>query len=289
MGFFSKISMILTAIVIASLLLLQSVLAESLRISAQELKNHLSDYIILDSRDFSNYEAGHILGALDFPVNFTYRDKKKNGQIVAPLQMQEILRQRGIDINTPLVVYDGGNLVDAARLFWALEVYGIKQVKVLEQGYDYWQQMDYPVSLKIPKVVRSHYVATINHKRLASKFSTLLATKNPNHYVIDARAHKAYIGKVSTAKRYGHIPTAVNYPFAHNLMHQHGMVALKPVDALKQVYQKVPENKRVIIYCSIGRVSASNYFALRELGYDVANYDASWKEWGNDFSLPIEK
>ena len=33
--------------------------------------------------------------------------------------------------------------------------------------------------------------------------------------------------------------------------------------------------------------ATTNYFALRELGFDVAAYDASWREWGNDYNLPI--
>lgn len=43
----------------------------------------------------------------------------------------------------------------------------------------------------------------------------------------------------------------------------------------------------VSIYCSVGLASSLECLVLRELGYDVANYDTSWKEWGNDASLPI--
>jgi thiosulfate/3-mercaptopyruvate sulfurtransferase len=31
------------------------------------------------------------------------------------------------------------------------------------------------------------------------------------------------------------------------------------------------------------------YLALRLLGYNVLNYDASWQEWGNDPAVPIFK
>ena len=50
---------------------------------------------------------------------------------------------------------------------------------------------------------------------------------------------------------------------------------------------RTDKNKKIISYCDIGKISSSNYFALRQLGYEVANYDASWKEWGNDLELPI--
>jgi len=31
------------------------------------------------------------------------------------------------------------------------------------------------------------------------------------------------------------------------------------------------------------------YLALRLLGYDVTNYDRSWREWRSDDDLPVEK
>jgi len=104
--------------------------AENLRITPEQLKQSLSDYIILDVRKTSDYKAGHIKGAINFPVDLTYAHKKVNGKIVEPIKMQAYIRERGFDISSKVIIYDSGNLVDAARLFWSLEVYGIQQVKV---------------------------------------------------------------------------------------------------------------------------------------------------------------
>lgn len=91
------------------------------------------------------------------------------------------------------------------------------------------------------------------------------------------------------AKRFGHIPNAISIPVESNIIQNADQSGLKSIKELKSLYKGIPEDKKVIIYCKIGLVSSTNYFALRELGYDVANYDASWREWGNDDSLPIEK
>ena len=262
--------------------------AENLRLTPEQLKQSLSDYVILDARSASDYQSGHIKGAINFPIDLSYQHKNINGKITEPVKMQAYFRERGIEQSSKIVIYDSGNLVDAARLFWSLEVYGIKDVKVLDHGFDHWLNKSYPISLEQPKRKNSHYVAAINHKRLASKFSTQLATQNPNQFIIDARAIPAYQGKTSTAKRFGHIPTSANYPASHNLNINENIASLQPLDRLKEIYSDVPKNKKIIIYCAIGRISSANYLALRELDYDVSNYDASWKEWGNDFSLPIE-
>ena len=203
--------------------------------------------------------------------------------------MQQRMRERGLWIDSNVVIYDNGDLVDAARLFWSMEVYGLANAKVLDHGYDDWLNKNYPISLEEPDIKPSQYVAQVNHKRLASKFSTQLAMLNASKIIIDARAETAYKGQTSVAKRFGHIPTAINIPASHNFFKSEGVAALQPLDELKKLYGDIPREKKVVIYCAIGRISSANYLALRELGYDVANYDSSWKEWGNDFKLPIEK
>ncbi len=265
--------------------------SSSFRISPEELNKTLnsSSFIILDARSFKEYKKGHIPGALNFPISLTYENKQLNGKISAPYTIQSLFRTLGLNVNNSVIVYDNGELADAARLFWVLEVYGLKHVRVLNHGYDQWLRLNYPDNTIIPQVKPSNYIATVNHKHLASKFTTLLATRNTNQIIIDARPKAAYTGKTSTARRFGHIPTAINVPSAHNISYSNGIAGFKQLNELGNLYQNIDKDKKVIIYCAVGRVSATNYLALRELGYDVSNYDASWKEWGNDFKLPIEK
>merc|ERR1711916_272579 len=106
----------------------------------------------------------------------------------------------------------GGTFFDSARLFWALEVYGFKNVKLLNGGYNEWDLLDLPTSDTPQKITRSNYIASIDNKRLATKFSTQIASRSGGQTVIDARPKKAYDGEVSSAKRYGHIPSAKHIP-----------------------------------------------------------------------------
>lgn len=261
--------------------------AQSLRIEADSFLKDINSYTILDTRKPSDFKQGHIKNALNFPIVLTYDHQKTNGKLASPEKMEKTIRKLGLNTNDKIVVYDSGFFFDAARLFWALEVYGFKNIKMLNIGYNQWKENNYPIELKTRKATPSNYITTINHKRLATKFTTQIATKNPNQLIIDARPAPAYNGEQSTAKRFGHIPSANNIPAAHNIEGDIEISKLKPIDELKKLYKNIDKSKKVVIYCAIGRISSTNYFALRELGYDVANYDASWKEWGNDFSLPI--
>ena len=264
-----------------------AVSAKSLRIESSDLASNLTNYKVLDTRSYELYTNGHIKGAVNFPIDLTYENKQNNGKLTNPIKMQDIIRKLGLELDSKIVIYDDGTFFDATRLFWALEVYGFSNVNILNTGYEYWKSSNHPTSTQDTQTTPSNYIAQINNKRLATKFTTQIATKNPNQIIIDARGENAYLGQVSSASRFGHIPKAVNFPASHNIDYEKENAELKTIDRLKELYTDVDKSKKVVIYCAIGRIAATNYFALRELDYDVANYDASWKEWGNDNSLPI--
>lgn len=261
--------------------------ANTLRIEVDELLNNFDTYKVLDTRQKSDYLNGHIKTALNFPISATYEHKKINGKLADPAGMQKIIRELGLTTKDTLVIYDDGTFFDAARLFWALEVYGFKDVKLLNGGIKQWKAKNLETTKEVPTVEKSEYIVTVNHDRLATKLTTQIATKNPKQIILDARGIKAYKGEVSASKRYGHIPKAIHFPASHNIDYEEKISTLKTPEKLKELYSKININQKVVVYCAIGKIAATNYFALRELGYNVANYDASWKEWGNDFNLPI--
>ena len=263
--------------------------AETLRVTPEWLNDHLQqpDLVLIDARAPADYAAGHLPGAVNLPELATYRDRGRDGRIVEPPVMQELLRKLGVRPDATLVVYDDGSLLSSARVFWTLEVYGLKNVRLLDKGFAGWQARDFPVATDTTKPAPSDYVAEVDPRRIATRFTTQLAIADPAQQLIDARSPGAYAGKVSKAKRFGHIPSAINIPVHENLAQAPDGSALRNLDELAQIYAEVPKERNLVLYCDIGRVSAVNYLALRELGYQVANYDASWLEWGNDSGLPI--
>ncbi|MBT8438371.1 MAG: sulfurtransferase [Gammaproteobacteria bacterium] len=284
--------LLLSLLFISTLLFQPWLVAETLRVDAQWLKQNFdpSTMVIVDTRSTADFEISHIPNAVNLHEELTYQDKKSGGLIAPPNVIQDILRERGIDTHKTAIVYDDGNLITAARVFWTLEVYGIKQVRILNGGFADWLSHGFDVSDRPLKPKVSNYVPQVDHRRIASKFSTRLASINPKQSLIDARDTSAYRGETSTAKRFGHIPSAMNIAVHEHFEKQDNDANhLLSLNALAALYKGVPKDEKVVLYCEVGAVSSTNYLVLRELGYDVANYDASWREWGNDLSLPIEK
>ncbi|WP_051640590.1 sulfurtransferase [Thiomicrorhabdus sp. Milos-T2] len=264
--------------------------SSSLRINVQELNQQLNlpGLVILDTRSAEEYAKSHIPNAINLPEELTYFDRNKDGRIAQPAQIKPLLQSLGIERTSPIVIYDQGKMIKAARVFWALEVYGIENIKVLNKGFYAWNEAMLPSNALTPSVKPSNYVPIINHNRLATKLTTLIATKNPNSVIIDARSKAAYQGQISSAARYGHIINAINIPAMDHLITSETASTLKSAEELKALYSGISKDQKIILYCSIGRISSTNYLTLRELGYNVSNYDASWSEWGNDFTLPIQ-
>jgi thiosulfate/3-mercaptopyruvate sulfurtransferase len=116
--------------------------------------------------------------------------------------------------------------------------------------------------------------------------------------LVDVRSPQEYTGERTHMPDYpqegtlrgGHIPTAVNIPWARAVNEDS---TFKSADELRELYaaQGVTPDKEVIAYCRIGERSSHTWFVLTYLlGYPkVRNYDGSWTEWGNSVGLPIEK
>lgn len=259
-----------------------------LRIDAKALHEQAQAgrVVLLDARPEEEYHKGHLPGARSAPFVKTFENFTQDGRMASLPKAQALFSAVGLRPEDAVVVYDAGGMLHAARVLWLLEVYGHKQVKLLEGGVKAWRQQGLSLTQEAVKTAPSQYVPSINPKRLATRITTLAASSKPSAFVIlDARAPSHYAGQESEAPRFGHIPQARNIAVANNLSAD-GM-RLKSRQELSELYKDLPKDKKIITYCSVGLASSLEYLVLRELGYDVANYDASWKEWGNDASLPI--
>jgi len=246
------------------------------------------ELVIVDARSKADYKKGHINGAINIPVKATFNPKINTDRVGNIKYIAALFSNAGISNDHAIVIYDGNSYIDAGRVFWVLEVYGHKKVKLLNGGIEGWKISAKQSLSQIETLLPvSDYIPTINSKRFITKFSMQLAIEDKDTLVIDSRDKKDFDGETSIASRSGHIPSAINIPWTENFVEVNGVKMLKPVDELLKIYAVAKQGRRVILYCNKGKQSSLSYTVMRQLGYDAAHYDGSWYEWANDPALPI--
>ena len=258
-------------------------------VSVDWLKKNIDNpkVVIIDLQPKELYLKGHIKGAVSMPgqppAQLLFDPKLLMPKLTV---MQDRLSNAGIDKDSLVVVYDSGAFMWAARLYWILDFLGHDNVGILQVGYGGWEKGELPVSTSVFKAKRKEFVPRIDNAKIKTKLDTLLAIGKKT--IIDGRKTPHWKGNESLAKRFGHIPTALNYACTQNYEVTTSGNRMRDLKELKTLYKDIPKDKEIILYCDGGAEAALNYIVLQELGYKVAVYDGSWLEWGNDSEVPIE-
>ena len=252
--------------------------------------------IIEVSTEAGLYERGHIKNAIKFVWHTDLVDTV-NRDIINAKNFSKLVQKTGISDDTTVVLYGDKNNWFAAWGAWIFNVYGQKDVRVLDGGRVKWEKDGRPLTTAVPTLPAGNFVATKADKGLrATLINDVLpvAKKRVKADLIDIRGADEYNGKIFAAPgfqelsvRAGHIPGAINVPWGANV---NADGTFKTVAELKKLYadKGVDGKQNIITYCRIGERSSLTWFVLSEiLGYNVKNYDGSWTEYGNSVGVPI--
>jgi|SRR5579883_1223088 len=270
-------------------------------VSTQWVSEHLNDpnvRIVEVDVDFSNYEKGHIPGAVGWNWNTDLCDTLRRDIIDKPT-FEKLASRAGIKNDTTVVLYGDSNNWFAAWSFWEFKIYGHPDVRLMNGGRKKWEMEGQPYTTDIPRYPDTDYRAKdADFSIRAFRDDVAQVVKQGGTNLVDVRSPDEFTGKViappglnETAQRPGHIPGAKNIPWAMAVNQDDG--TFKPADALRELYEGagIAPGRETIAYCRIGERSSHTWFALKYLlGYpDVRNYDGSWTEWGNVVGAPIER
>ncbi len=242
------------------------------------------------------YERGHIKNSVKFAWHTDLVDTV-NRDVISRAAFTKLAQKAGIDADTTVVLYGDKNNWFAAWGAWIFNLYGQKDVRILDGGRVKWEKDGRALTTAVPTFKTGNFVASQLDKSLRATLirDVLPVAKNPKlGQLVDIRSADEYNGKVfapagfqELAVRAGHIPGAVNVPWGANV---NSDGTFKTVAELKKLYSDkgITGSDNIITYCRIGERSSLTWFVLSEiLGYNVKNYDGSWTEYGNSVGVPI--
>jgi thiosulfate/3-mercaptopyruvate sulfurtransferase len=239
------------------------------------------------------YVAGHIPGAvfLDVATDLSAPGGGRGlptGRHPWPSeeQVSAVIGAAGIGPATRVVAYDDQSGAIAARLWYLLRAFGHDEVRVLDGGIPKWQAEGRPLEAGIVTVPAAPFAARLRAGWVVGRDE--MTGLDPSTLVIDARAGDRYRGETEPIDpRAGHIPGAVNLPFAGNLTSD-PIPVLRRADELRARFAAVGADRSLpIVYCGSGVTACHDLLALHAAGLRGRLYAGSWSEWSSDPSLPI--
>ena len=241
------------------------------------------------------FERGHVPGATNFVWHTDLADPVRR-DIVSKDNLQKLLRDAGVNQDSTVVLYGDTNNWFAAWGAWVFDIYGVKNVKLLDGGRKKWEAEKRDLSSQVAAAKPGNVTLADANPALRARLVDVLASaeKKSNAKLVDIRSPDEFNGKIiapagiqELAIRAGHVPGAVNVPWGAAVAEDgtfKSAADLKALYAAKGIDGSAP----VITYCRIGERSSHTWFALvKILGYDAKNYDGSWTEYGNSVGVPI--
>jgi thiosulfate/3-mercaptopyruvate sulfurtransferase len=274
-------------------------------VDTQWVQDHLNDQNVriaeVDYDRKANYDLGHVPNAVIFDWKNDINDPIARN-VVAKDPCEKLLQNAGVNDDTTLVLYGDFNNWFAAFAFWVFKYYGFKDVRIMNGGRKKWLLEDRPLTKDPPpQYAKGNFKALgpddkirvfldyVKESLLTKEMKKLVDVRSPKEFTGEILAPPEY--PTEHAQRGGHIPGALNIPWAQAVNDADG--TFKSADQLKQLYESngITPDKEIIAYCRIGERSSHTWFVLKYLlGYpNVKNYDGSWTEWGNMIANPIEK
>jgi len=267
-------------------------------VDAAWLEAHQQDenLVILEVRYHPHryYTVGHLPGAVQVQRFKDLGDNQGKPLMRFPAReaFQATLRRWGVNNDSTVLVYDDASTALASRLVVLLHLYGfpVEQVKVLNGGTVEWSafnELSKAAAAPKPGQVTLQEANSALLVEWTAVYDAVVSRRDAQTVLVDARPHPHYTGaEIHHAVRGGHIPGALNVVSLDGTDGQ--SQTWHSLEKLATLYQAIPKDKTVYVYCHDGFRMSLAWLQLKALGYaDVRLYNGGWSHWGNELALPV--
>jgi thiosulfate/3-mercaptopyruvate sulfurtransferase len=202
---------------------------------------------IVDCDGAAAYRRAHIPGAV-FSDKHPYKSAANHRVVMEPDEFAEAMSALGIGNDTEVVAYDSNGAVSSGRLWWCLNYFGHKRVRVLNGGWARWLVDGRPITMAESKPAASKFTPRVDESVLATSEYVLAAMSRPDVVILDVRSDGEWDGSEARGNpRGGHIPGAVHLENKLS-MSADAAEAFKDPEALRQLFEScgITPDKEVI-------------------------------------------
>jgi thiosulfate/3-mercaptopyruvate sulfurtransferase len=188
----------------------------------------------------------------------------------------------GISAASQVVAYDDAGGAFAARLWWLLRWLGHDAVAVLDGGFPAWVAQGGTVTDELRPVAPGDFTPQPRRELLVTA-RELASPESRANKLFDARAPERFRGDIEPLDPVaGHIPGAVNLPFAENLTDGRFRSPAELRERFASALDGTPPEEAVV-YCGSGVTACHDILAFAHAGLPLPRlYAGSWSEWITD-------
>ena len=228
------------------------------------------------------FAEGHIPGAAHAPYG-RWRGPAQNPGAIRPVEeFGALLRELGIDADTPVaVVHEGATTTDmgaAARVYWTLKSLGVDDPALVNGGFAAWTEAGLPVSTTPARIAPSEFVPVWSDAYRVTTEEVEARVEAGDAALVDARPPGFFEGRLWTIARGGTIRGAEN--LSHEVWFD-GTRMRPPHEVGAIAAERGSEASLTVSFCNTGHWAATSWFALSEVAGipDTRLYAESMAEW----------
>ena len=250
------------------------------------------------------YAQSHIPGAVYAHLDSALSAKGERAHTGAmsggrhPLPAREAfaqwLRAVGFENTMQAVVYDRQGANYCGRLWWMLKWLGHEAAAVLDGGMAAWLAQGGALEANLPPAPAHHpqrtpFALSDPKARLVGADAVLRQLGRAGQTIVDARATPRFKGEVEPLDPVaGHIPGALNRPFALNLTPEGFFKSPTTLRAEWDALLGPCPAQSVVHQCGSGVSAIPNLLAMEIAGLPGSGlFAGSWSEWCSDPARPV--
>ncbi|MEE8434017.1 MAG: rhodanese-like domain-containing protein [bacterium] len=190
-----------------------------LRIFDCTVKRWIDDGVFCVERGNAEYEKGHIPGAahLDLVHDLSDPESTLRFALPSPERFADAVSGHGVSNDSRVVLYGTREIQYVTRVWWMFQVFGFKNVVLLDGGWQAWSRENRPVTTDRPNHPPGNFTPRYKQELVADKAAVLAAMENSATCLINALSPDLHSGKThihfgprGLASRPGRIPGSLN-------------------------------------------------------------------------------
>jgi thiosulfate/3-mercaptopyruvate sulfurtransferase len=240
----------------------------------------------------ADYDNGHIPGTVfaDLIQDLSDDVSPLRFTLPTPERFAAAIGNLGVGDDTAVVVYSGGSMSWAPRLWLMLRAFGFDRVAVLDGGWRKWSAEGRDSSTTAGACTPATFTPAFREGIFVDQARVAAARTDAGSVVVNALSPAQHAGTGgSHYGRPGRISGSVNVPAS--AMVDGESFAFLPPDAIATAFDSAGAtgDKALVIYCGGGIAASQVAFAQALIGRpQAAVYDASLQEWARDPNAPME-